>query len=234
MWWASPGRLSVLVKTRFRMMSRSGPLKLVAVGLVARFGLGVVVLHGVLPVGGHHAVEGEARRLLPDLYLRVALHQFLAESRHADYAAPRERCDGQHIASLLEHIGEIVVHIAGDELMLLPSQLGELRHTRHKFLFRLHEPAVERLALGGELAALMGGAEQRVELVVEAVAPVVARAVAGIMADVERLVALGRLGERVGHHGVGVVGAESFLRVGFQLAERVGALCACSECGEGE
>ena len=114
-----------------------------------------LALQRVLVVGGHHAVERLACRLLTHFNLRVTLHQLLAEGRHAEHAAPRERGDGQHVAATPEHLGEVVVHRSGNALVLLPPQVAQLAHTRRQLVLRSHELLEECLALGGQQMLLV-------------------------------------------------------------------------------
>ena len=69
------------------LRQRRGSLELGTILLVARCALGELATQGILTIGGHHPVEGVARRLLTDLDLRIALYQLLAEGGHAQYAA---------------------------------------------------------------------------------------------------------------------------------------------------
>ena len=122
-------------------------LELVTVELITRMRLGIHVLHGVLAVHRHHAVEREARRLLPDLQLGVTLHQLLTECRHAEHTASYQRRDGEYITALLKHLGELLIHPSGDALMLLPAQLSQFTPARHQFVFHSLKTLVESLAL---------------------------------------------------------------------------------------
>ena len=70
------------------LRQRRGSLELGTILLVAGCALGELATQGILTVCRHHPVEGVARRLLTDLDLRIALHQFLTEGRHTQYTAP--------------------------------------------------------------------------------------------------------------------------------------------------
>ena len=126
------------------------PRELVAVLLPAGLGLREIVLHGVLSVGRHHAVQRESRRLLADLNLRIALHQLLAEGRHTQHATACQRRDGQHVTALLKHLGELVEHRAGNPLVLLPAKVRQFAHTRGQLVLGCHELLEECLALRGQ------------------------------------------------------------------------------------
>ena len=192
-------------------------LKLVAVLLETGLVAGEVATGGILTVGRHHTVEGEARRLLANLYLGITLHQLLTEACHADDATPTERGNGKHIAALLEHLGEIVVHGSGYALVLLPAQVAQLADTGGQFILGSLKLLVKRLALGRELLLAVSNGQQAVHFAIEESVPVVARAVTAIVADVERLVATGSLSQFLGCELIRIVGAVCFPWIGLQL-----------------
>ena len=71
----------------------------------------------------------------------------------------------------------------------------------------------------------MGGCQQCVEFLVEFVVPVVARPVAGIMADIEGLVAFGRLCQWTGFLLIRIVVAIGFSRISLELINCRKVLC---------
>ena len=93
----------------------------------------------------------------------------------------------------------------------------------------VEEAGVEGLALVGQELLLVGGQQQGVQLLVEAVVPVVAGAVPGVTGDIERLIAA--RGGRDGLHlkPVRVVGAVSLAGIGLQLLEGGNVLCQCGD-----
>ena len=69
------------------LRQRGGSLELGTILLIAGRALGELATQGILTIGRYYPVEGVARRLLTDLDLRIALHEFLTEGRHAQHAA---------------------------------------------------------------------------------------------------------------------------------------------------
>ena len=70
------------------LSQRRRSLELRTVLLVTGRALGELTAQGILAIGRHYPVEGMARRLLTDLYLRITLYELLTEGRHTQYAAP--------------------------------------------------------------------------------------------------------------------------------------------------
>ena len=208
--------------------------KLIAVLLPARYSLLPSALLGVLTIRGHHTIESEARRLLADLYLRIALNQFLTERRHTKHTTTRQRRDGQHVTTLLKHLREVVIHRPCDTLMLLPTKVGEFAHTRLQFILGSHKLLEESLTLLRQLSAIMGRCQQVSQLLIEHGVPVVARTMTTIMADVERLVATGGLRQPNGSELVRIVRTVCFAGVCLQFVKGSASLCPCCQSQQQE
>ena len=207
-------------------------LELVAMLLVAGLQtLGVVMLHGVLSVRWHHTVQRHARRLFPDFQLRVTLHQFLTECRHADDATPSQRRDGQHVTPFPEHLREVVIHSAGNALVLLPAQFRQFAHTRLQLALGRHELLTERLTGRRQQLLLISHLQQRVHLPIHHRIPIIPRAVTRIVADIKRPIALRGLGE---FHVVGlpirIVVTVSTSRISLQLVHHCQILAPRHRC----
>ena len=101
------------------------------------------------------------------------MRQFLAERGHAEYTATRQRRDGEDVAALLEDLGEVVVHRAGDALVLFPAQVAQFADAGRHQVLGGHELRAEGLALGRQLSVGVGLGQQRVKVAVEQGVPVV-------------------------------------------------------------
>ena len=116
---------------------------------------------------GLYAGEDGPRGLLVDIDLGIALHQSLAEGAHADDASARKGGDGTHVTAVLEYLGETLVHLARDALMLVPAHAGELAHAVNELGIEGLVLVVELLALGVQQAFLVRLGHDGIELQIE-------------------------------------------------------------------
>ena len=79
--------------------------------------------------------------------------------------------------------------------MLLPSKLRQLTDSCHQLLLGIHEAIVESFTLSGKKLILRSFCQNRIQLLIKTFIPIVARTVSGIVADIERLIAFGSLGQ---------------------------------------
>ena len=91
--------------------------------------------------------------------------------------------------------------------MLVPAYAGELAHAGHELGVQLFKLTVEFFALGIEQVLVVSLGKDCVQLQIERVVPVITRAVACIVADVKRLVTLGRLGQGRRIESIGIIGS---------------------------
>ena len=77
--------------------------------------------------------------------------------------------------------------------MLVPAHLSQFAPTIHQLVLGSHELVVQGLTHGCQLVVGMGFRQQGVDVLVEEIAPEVARAVTAVVTDVEGFVALRRL-----------------------------------------
>ena len=145
---------------------RGVPGESVTVFLIPGIRLRPFTVGRVLLVARDDAVQGEAGGLLTDLDFRIALHELLAESGHAEDATAGKRGDGKYVAPLPEYFREALVHGAGNLLVLLPAQFRQLADAGHQFLLRVEEASVESLTFAGQELFLVGVFQQGVQLVV--------------------------------------------------------------------
>ena len=101
--------------------------------------------------------------------------------------------------------------------MLLPAHIGEFTHTIPQLLAADLVFLVEGLTSGCQLMIAVGTSQQGIDLAVERRIPIVARAVTAVVADVERLVALGRCRHFVIDHLIRIIGAIGLPWIGLQL-----------------
>ena len=96
----------------------------------------------------------------------------------------------------------------------------------------LAEAGVERLAFVGQELPLMGDVQQRVQLLVQPVVPVIAGTVTSVNADIERFVSARRRGEALHREIVGIVGAIGFPGIGLELFKGGDSLRPGTQCTE--
>ena len=166
----------------------------------------------------------------------------LADERcHAHDAAPAGARVRLHVRrdflvarlAVLEHVGEVPGHALRDAHVLVHAYLREVAGAGHCLALEGLRECVNLFAEGSERVCRIGLGECLGDVLVFVGAVVVAAAVPAVMADVEGLVACGRLGVldvcgfRVGHRT-----AEGVFRVSREFG--VGRLRLCGECREGE
>ena len=109
--------------------------------------------------------------------------------------------------------------------MLVPAHLRQLAPAIHQLVFGSHELIVQDLANRCQLVVGMSLRQQGVEVLIEEVAPEVARAMTAVVTDVERLVTLRGLRQLLVCEMVRVVVTVSSSRIGFELIEHIQVLC---------
>lgn len=163
------------------------------------------------------------------------------EGCHAHDAAPAGARVGLHVRgdllvarlAVLEHFGKVLGHALRDAHVLVHAYLREVTGAGHGLALEGLREGVNLFAEGRERVCRIGLGERLGDVLVFVGAVVVAAAVPAVVADVERLVACGRLGVldvcgfRVRH-----CATEGVFRVGREFG--VGRLRLCGECREGE
>ena len=158
---------------------------------------------GVVLTAGDVGVE-----LLAGVQVHVQIRlqglQTGGEAVHRHDAARGGAGDGADVlAAVLEHLREAVVHPLGELCMLADAARSQA--AVHAVMQLVEEGGLpqEGFAVRGQEALLIGLGQQVADLLVLRTAPVGTRSVTAVVADIERLVALG--GRRV-LHGVEFVG----------------------------
>ena len=109
--------------------------------------------------------------------------------------------------------------------MLVPAHLRQFAPAIHQLVLGSHELIVQSFTHRCQLVIGMSLRQQRVEILVEEIAPEVTRAMTAVVTDVERLVTLGSLRQLLVCEVIGVVIAVSSPRIGLELIEDMGVLC---------
>ena len=112
--------------------------------------------------------------------------------------------------------------------MLLPTKLGEFTPTCHQLVFRCFETRIERLTLSRQLLVVVRLCQESVEILIQLIIPIITRSMTGIMAHIERRVAIRCLCQLHILKLVGTVVAIRLLRARLQHFVHIDSLGTCT------
>ena len=193
---------------------------------------GVDPLIAVLAHGGRHRaaqLTGDAVAVVHIVHLGLAgigldLQPRIERGKHVHLvlhrqdAADDHRRAGNHRRTVLEHLREVLVHAAGDALMLLVADVAQLAQAVLAGLIDLAQDLQHLLTTRGEFAVTHSLLQhvQRTRVVRLVDEP--AAAVAAVVADEKRFIAIGGCrdgGEAIDGIGLVIVGAQ--LGIGLEI-----------------
>ena len=113
--------------------------------------------------------------------------------------------------------------------MLFPSELRQFTPTRHQLVLHCLKTLKERLTLSRQLLTVVRLCQQRVQILIQLIVPVITRAMTGIVADIKRFVTIRRLRQRHILKLVRTVVAVSLLRARLQYVVHIDSLGSCAD-----